>query len=751
MDRSSKKAALSSSASTTSSSSEMDVSSDTVPPIEVADDGPRDAAFITRAGAHLQPFTTPAFTPDSTSPTLASLGSASAVADHRIRRSQSEHRPTPEPRAFQRPGELRRKCHTVPRGHVGYTPRPPPPPTPHRMAFTIGRTLRSSTTARRDLRRMSPHTGLGSESPISPLVTDDTCIIVVPKHALPATASQQTKRSCQQLPGSASATVSSSRVPQLRFLRNIGAGNFASVSLVEEVFDDAEEDQDKNQDQDQDREVTDAAPKAQQRSRRRPGHRTNLYALKENLDPFESEQTKSYKQMLRSTRAWADLPPHENVVSIVCAWQSQGRIKIQMEFCQGGNLLDYTEACMQSSVIEWGETQVWRAMGDALGGLAHIHAHGLCHNDIKPGNLFLGGQPLRLMLGDFGHLRRPNDDEADGEEGDERYIPREALSGDFSFAGDIFMLGISFFEVVADVELPTTGAWHNLREGKIPPLPQGYSDELHATLRRMMHPDPSKRPTAEGLLSHAPIVAAKTSALPEVDFFQTSPLASSPSWSPQHGNRVESEGGEDRGMRTPEQTISPVPMFAGSPLNTPGPSARMAGRSASTVSRVTIMPGRVNFSPMVDSTPSRDSPLAEGEEGGPRDSSSLSVFAPVASGDSGNQSTFGGTPDASRKPSASSYKGNSFESPVTPEYPGLRSQRTTRRAWSRATSRRFAENCESNQDGGECTSTAASSTRKTRSGSKNVFNDDAGPDDDDDGRSSPRKCLLDDFEGMDFQ
>ena len=92
-------------------------------------------------------------------------------------------------------------------------------------------------------------------------------------------------------------------------------------------------------------------------------------------------------------------------------------------------------------------------------------------------------------------------------------------------AADIFSFGIMLFEMAADHvrvgELPLDGVhWHDLREGRIPPLSSpaappssaaasvssgatqagSYSTALESLIHRMMDPDACKRPSAADIL-----------------------------------------------------------------------------------------------------------------------------------------------------------------------------------------------------------------------------------------------------------
>ena len=74
--------------------------------------------------------------------------------------------------------------------------------------------------------------------------------------------------------------------------------------------------------------------------------------------------------------------------------------------------------------------------------------------DVKPTNLYLSRG--RLLLGDFGQMCRQGDG-GDGAEGDSTYMPVEAMQTRKSASIDVFSLGISFYELAADVELPENG------------------------------------------------------------------------------------------------------------------------------------------------------------------------------------------------------------------------------------------------------------------------------------------------------
>src|SRR5256714_9901445 len=144
--------------------------------------------------------------------------------------------------------------------------------------------------------------------------------------------------------------------------------------------------------------------------------------------------------------------------------------------------------------------------------LAHAHAHGIAHRDVKPSNVLLadvdgGGPSIRLL--DFGLARM------DGEEtltaagdvpGTLAYIPPERLRGEESGpCADIWAIGVLLWEALA--------GWHPFWKGSLldtarriesgavslararPDLPR----PLIALVDRALSVEPARRPSAERL------------------------------------------------------------------------------------------------------------------------------------------------------------------------------------------------------------------------------------------------------------
>ncbi|CAN0303696.1 unnamed protein product [Pylaiella littoralis] len=222
-----------------------------------------------------------------------------------------------------------------------------------------------------------------------------------------------------------------------------------------------------------------------------------LYAVKCSRRRFKGELDR--QKMLMEVYALAAVCDSAqetiNIVRYHQAWIEDERLYIQTELC---------ETSLEKQLDSGHRLEidgVYAFLRQTLLGLDTLHQHKLVHLDIKPGNIFVkNGQ---YKLGDFGlvtpvHVRSG----ADVLEGDSRYMSKELLNDDHSNLTkcDVFSLGITLYEIISGRPLPPNGEeWHSLRSGKVG-MPMGLPAELSTTLQQMMHPDPSRRPSAAELL-----------------------------------------------------------------------------------------------------------------------------------------------------------------------------------------------------------------------------------------------------------
>jgi mitogen-activated protein kinase kinase kinase len=215
---------------------------------------------------------------------------------------------------------------------------------------------------------------------------------------------------------------------------------------------------------------------------------------------------------------------HPHVVQIRHAeLRDPRRARIFMEWMSGGSL----QAIAKATSRTFTATAIARYMCHALSGLQYLHAAGIVHRDIKPGNLLLSGDVLKLA--DFGlAVVRASSTAAttNGLAGTPMYLSPEAVRGSTTAASDVWALGCTALELftgrqpwahlASEIDMSTAMPLL-FRLGTAPP-PATLSDFSHAPplptvgddvtsafvdfLRCCFAYDATLRPTAEALLRH---------------------------------------------------------------------------------------------------------------------------------------------------------------------------------------------------------------------------------------------------------
>ena len=205
------------------------------------------------------------------------------------------------------------------------------------------------------------------------------------------------------------------------------------------------------------------------------------------------------RRFLREARIAGSLR-HPNLIEVYDAGED-ARPYIVMEHVDGPSLADVIRRRGPLSPDEAGRLAV-----QAADGLAHAHAHGIVHRDVKPANLLLGPDGT-LKIADFGiaHAVEGTRLTATGAVlGTAAYLaPEQASGGTVGPATDVYALGVVLYELLTGRtphDSPTLAelVTRKLAEPVPPPSEVNPSipEALDVLVERSLSPDPGLRPTA---------------------------------------------------------------------------------------------------------------------------------------------------------------------------------------------------------------------------------------------------------------
>ncbi|MDB4906188.1 MAG: hypothetical protein JWO05_972 [Gemmatimonadetes bacterium] len=177
-------------------------------------------------------------------------------------------------------------------------------------------------------------------------------------------------------------------------------------------------------------------------------HLDRLVAIK--LLPPERADEQLRQRFLREARLAAKLS-HPNIIPIHAVDEVAGFVYYVMAFVDGETL---AERVRDRGPLPASEGA--RVLREAAWALAHAHAQGLVHRDVKPDNILLEANSGRVLVADFGIAATLGDD-AGGVAGTPEFMsPEQALGQPIDARSDIYSLGISAFYALSG-RLPFQG------------------------------------------------------------------------------------------------------------------------------------------------------------------------------------------------------------------------------------------------------------------------------------------------------
>ena len=205
------------------------------------------------------------------------------------------------------------------------------------------------------------------------------------------------------------------------------------------------------------------------------------------------------------------LSGHPHIASLVETLEDEVAVHMILELAEGGELLQRVGAPGAPPPTEAFVARHVRAMARFL---AHAHALGILHRDVKLENFLLSSADLgtaTIKAADFGlsTFLRPGERSVRGVVGSAYYMAPEVLVGPYGTAADIWSLGVVLHILLSglapfpgdtEVEVWTAAARARLRFSEEPWT--RVSAPARRLVRAMLSRDPSKRPTAAQIARH---------------------------------------------------------------------------------------------------------------------------------------------------------------------------------------------------------------------------------------------------------
>jgi Protein kinase domain len=222
---------------------------------------------------------------------------------------------------------------------------------------------------------------------------------------------------------------------------------------------------------------------------------------------------------------------HPNVVRLLDSARDDDYIYVVSELVDGGDL----GASLRAGAL--GDAALLRACSATCAGLAHAHAAGIVHRDVKPANILLGGDGT-VQLADFGiaMLVGPDATVDDRLLGTLSYMAPEICTGSTPTpSSDIWSVGVMLYEAMTGANPFRARSPAELadRHGERPrPLAEVRPDlgrPLAAACARALSRDPRRRPSAASLATVFEAAADRLEAPAAARVVELRPRPASPS------------------------------------------------------------------------------------------------------------------------------------------------------------------------------------------------------------------------------
>jgi serine/threonine protein kinase len=194
---------------------------------------------------------------------------------------------------------------------------------------------------------------------------------------------------------------------------------------------------------------------------------------------------------------------HPNVVKLFETFESLKHIVVVMELCAGGDLLNYVRKRRRLK-----EEYAKYIFKQIIEGIAHVHAKGVLHRDIKLDNILLDGKGI-IKIADFGVSRIITNinDKMSEQCGTPAYIAPEILrdKGYYGFGCDMWSAGVVLYAMLygtVPFKANNMNDLHKLIMKAKYTLKDDISEQSRDLLKNLLERDPNVRFKVTDVVAH---------------------------------------------------------------------------------------------------------------------------------------------------------------------------------------------------------------------------------------------------------
>lgn len=213
------------------------------------------------------------------------------------------------------------------------------------------------------------------------------------------------------------------------------------------------------------------------------------YGLKNNIPVAIKKNIVTNNIQIKNEISILQRLNHENIVRLLDSYIVNEEYYFIMDYCNGGNLKKYIDSKIVSYDLKY--------MYEILRGLDYLIKQKIIHRDIKPTNIFIHENMVKI--GDFGFSKENTENIYNTFCGSPLYMAPEILKYEkYDSKADMWSLGITLYELLyknhpfVNKNLSNNELIQSIISEKNVDIPE-YQDNLHLLLQKILVKEKEKR------------------------------------------------------------------------------------------------------------------------------------------------------------------------------------------------------------------------------------------------------------------